>query len=230
MIRDIQEIKRLRRRPFIELADDNTFVDHRWGRELCTALIPERIKWFTETDITVADDDGLLNLLRDSRCRQLLIGLESPAGDDLAGVELRTDFKRRRAADYVDAVRKIQNAGITVNGCFVLGLDHQGPDIFQRILDFALALPLFEVQVTVMTPFPGTPLYRRLLQEGRILHPGRWDLCTLFDVNFRPLNMSVDELRNGLYWLVTRLYSPDCVAARRRPFLENLWRRHARPD
>ncbi len=227
VIRDIQEIKKFRRRPFIELADDNTFVDHRWGKELCEALIPERIKWFTETDISVADDPELLRLLRLARCRQVLIGLESPGAEALAGVEMRSDFKRRRVADYADSVRRIQDAGVTVNGCFVLGLDHQGPEIFQQIFDFAMEIPLFEVQITVMTAFPGTPLYGRLLDEDRILEPGRWDLCTLFDVNFRPMNMSVDELRGGMYWLAERLYSPACIAARRRPFLENLWARES---
>jgi radical SAM superfamily enzyme YgiQ (UPF0313 family) len=56
--------------------------------------------------------------------------------------------------------------------------------VFQQVLDFAEAALLFDVQVTLMTPFPGTPLYDRLLAEGRILHPNRWDLCTLFDVNY----------------------------------------------
>ena len=226
VMRDIHEIKKFRRRPFIELADDNTFVDHRWGTELCEALIPERIKWFTETDISVADDPELLRLLRLSRCRQVLIGLESPGAEALAGVEMRSDFKLRRVADYAESVRRIQEAGVTVNGCFVLGLDHQGPEIFQQIYDFAMEISLFEIQITVMTAFPGTPLYQRLLEADRILEPGRWDLCTLFDVNFRPTNMTVEELRRGMYWLAERLYSPECIGARRRPFLERQWAGH----
>ena len=231
VIRDIREIKKFRKRPFIELADDNTFVDKKWSKELCRGLIPEKIKWFTETDISVADDDDLLTLLREARCRQLLIGLESPSAEQLAGVELHANFKQRTAAHYTEAVRKIQDAGITVNGCFVLGLDSQGPDIFQEVYDFAMAIPLYEVQVTVMTAFPGTPLYDRLLKEDRIIEPGNWDLCTLFDVNFRPKNMTVEELRKGLYWLVEKLYSFECIAARRRPFLEKLWaRRESCPD
>jgi radical SAM superfamily enzyme YgiQ (UPF0313 family) len=223
VIRDLHAIKQLRRHPFIEFADDNTFVDHKWSKKLCEALIPEKVKWFTETDITVADDGELLKLLRQARCKQLLIGLESPIGEELAGVEMKTNFKQRRASDYVDAVHRIQDAGVTVNGCFVLGLDHQGPDIFQRIYDFVMSIPLFEVQITVMTPFPGTPLYKRLLNEDRILEPGRWELCTLFDVNYRPLNMSVDQLRQGMYWLAEKLYSRECIAERRSAFVEKLW-------
>ena len=200
-MRDIRSILTQHKRPFIELADDNTFVDHAWGKHLCRELIPLGIKWFTETDISVAEDLELLRLMRQTRCRQVLIGLESPDRTALEGIELRADFKSRHASVYMEAVRLIQGEGITVNGCFVLGLDGQTPDIFQQVLDFAMAASLYDVQITVLTPFPGTPLYDRLLREDRILSPERWDLCTLFDVNFVPRNMSVDQLREDLIWL-----------------------------
>lgn len=196
------------------------------GKELCRALIPLGVKWFTETDISVADDPELLTLMRKARCRQVLIGLESPGGGALAGVELRGDFKRRRANGYVDAIRRIQDHGITVNGCFVLGLDRQTPDVFEQVFEFARHVPLYDVQITVLTPFPGTPLYERLLGEGRIIEPRRWDLCTLFDVNFVPRNMTPDELREGMYWLAERLYAEENQRMRREPFFDNLWRGH----
>lgn len=224
VIRDIDVIQKLRKRPFIEFADDNTFVDFSWGKELCRELIPRRIKWFTETDISVADDDELLDLMRTSGCRQVLIGLESPDRSALDGIEMRANFKSRRSDTYVDAVRRIQNHGITVNGCFILGLDRQTPEIFESILEFANRIPLYDVQLTVLTPFPGTPLYARLLKEGRILQPGRWDLCTLFDVNYRPKNMSVDELREGVYWLAERLFDSANLMARRKPFFDEMYR------
>jgi radical SAM superfamily enzyme YgiQ (UPF0313 family) len=223
VVRDIRAIKTFQKRPMIEFADDNTFVDRKWGKELCRALIPLGVKWFTETDISVAEDQELLDLMRQARCRQVLIGLESPDQRTLQGVELRADFKSRQTRSYIDAVRRIQAAGITVNGCFVLGLDRQTPEIFQQVLDFAMKVPLYEVQITVLTPFPGTPLYDRLLAEGRILQPGRWDLCTLFDVNFVPQQMTVQQLRDGIYWLAERLYSEDCLRERRRPFFDRLW-------
>jgi radical SAM superfamily enzyme YgiQ (UPF0313 family) len=111
-----------------------------------------------------------------------------------------------------------------VNGCFILGLDRQTPEVFEEVLDFALDVPLYDVQITVLTPFPGTPLYDRLRREGRLLEPERWELCTLFDVNFVPKNMTPDQLRRGLYRLTERLYSEDCLLRRRRPILEQLWR------
>lgn len=219
IVRDIEYIQTLRRRPFIEFADDNTFVDKAWGRKLCEALKPLRIKWFTETDISVAEDTTLLRLMREAGCRQVLIGLESPDPNPLEGIELRANFKAAKWNSYREAIARIQAHGITVNGCFVLGLDGQDTGIFQRILDFVNETNLFEVQLTVLTAFPGTPLYTRLLGEDRILEPNRWDLCTLFDVNFRPQQMTPAELRNGLYWLAERIYAPENVHRRREHFL-----------
>ena len=227
VIRDIEEIKRFRAHPFIEFADDNTFVDKQWGKELCRRLAPLNVKWFTETDITVADDDELLDLMRESGCRQVLIGLESPVqgAGALQGVEMHDNAKAKWAPRYLQRLRRIQQHGITVNGCFILGLDGHGPEIFEQVLDFALEVPLFDVQITVLTPFPGTPLHDRLLAEGRILEPGRWDWCTMFDVNFRPSGMTPDELRQGMRWLTRRLYSAQTTERRRRPFFDRAKRR-----
>src|SRR5580765_2267787 len=102
VVRDIRAIQRLRPHPFIEFADDNTFVDKEWGKELCRQLLKLNIKWFTETDITVADDVELLHLMRDSGCRQVLIGLESPAQGPLVGIEMRSNAKAKWAPRYLE--------------------------------------------------------------------------------------------------------------------------------
>jgi radical SAM superfamily enzyme YgiQ (UPF0313 family) len=218
IVRDIAAIQRLVRHPFIEFADDNTFVDKEWGKELCRQLAPLRFSWFTETDISVADDVELLTLMRRARCRQVLIGLESPELSALEGMELRANWKAKRGPDYFSSLHRIQEHGITVNGCFILGLDRHTPDIFEAVLDFVESVPLYEVQITILTPFPGTPLYQRLEREGRLLHPGGWDRCTLFDVTYEPRNMSPEQLREGVYWLTERLYDPARVEQRRRRY------------
>lgn len=222
VIRDVIAIRRLRPNAFLEFADDNTFVDKQWGKELCRALAPLGVKWFTETDISVADDEELLELIAASGCRQLLIGLESPEGSALEGMELRSNFKARRAEGYVDAIERIQAAGVTVNGCFILGLDHHEPAVFARVLEFVERTRLFEVQITYLTAFPGTPLYARFEAEQRLLKQRRWDLCTLFDVNYQPARMSPDELRAGFYELTGKLYSREAMARRRESFYANL--------
>lgn len=78
---------------------------------------------------------------------------------------------------------------------------------------------LQEVQVTVQTPFPGTPLRRRLAQEDRLLGEDDWDRCTLFDVTFEPDGLTPGELRDGLRSAIERLYTDGAVEARRRRFL-----------
>jgi radical SAM superfamily enzyme YgiQ (UPF0313 family) len=220
IIRDIRAIQAVREHPFIEFADDNTFVDKHWGKELCRALAPLHLHWFTETDISVADDPELLDLMRVAGCRQVLIGLESPTASALGGIEMRADFKARTFGRHADAIRRIQSHGITVNGCFILGLDGHTPAVFEQVLAFGRMVPLYDVQITVLTAFPGTPLHERLSREGRIIDKDRWDLCTLFDVNYEPRGMSAPELKAGIYWLTERLYSDECTAFRRNGFFK----------
>ena len=220
VIDEIHCIKSLWPQPFIEFADDNTFANKSHGRALLRALIPEHIRWFTETDVSIASDSELLSLMRDSGCAQVLIGFEAPSRAPLERVEQKSNWKARQFECYRDAIDRIQSFGITVNGCFILGLDGAGPESFDDVLRFVRDSGLFEVQITVQTAFPGTPLYDRLRRERRILREGAWELCTLFDVNFVPSAMSVAQLECGLRDLARDLYDAETTRERQRRFLE----------
>ncbi len=76
------------------------------------------------------------------------------------------------------------------------------------------------MQITLLTPFPGTPLYERLLKAGRLIEPKEWRLCTLFDVNFQPTGMTSQELREGIYWLSQQLYGDEATRRRRKAFFQ----------
>jgi radical SAM superfamily enzyme YgiQ (UPF0313 family) len=220
IVREIKQIKQFWDRPFIELADDNTFVSKKHSRELVKALSREAVKWFTETDISVARDSDLVSMLADSGCRQLLIGLESPISSGLQGLELKSNWKERQLDFYKEAIYRIQSKGISVNGCFVLGLDGHDASIFDKTLSFVEESELSEVQITIQTPFPGTELYQRLKNENRLLEQVFWDKCTLFDVTYQPRNMSVAELENGFRDLMKSLYSDDLVHRRKHQFAQ----------
>ena len=120
---------------------------------------------------------------------------------------LKNDWKLNHFSQYREAIETIQSHGITVNGCFIIGLDEHTPEIFDQVFEFVKETGLYEVQVTVQTPFPGTPLYARLAAEGRLLYPKQWERCTLFDVNYQPKNMSVKELRDGTRKVAKEFYS-----------------------
>jgi radical SAM superfamily enzyme YgiQ (UPF0313 family) len=221
VIAEVQSIKSLWKRPFIEFADDNTFVNKAHSKQLMRALAKENIRWFTETDLSVADDIELLAMMRDAGCAEILIGFESTTFSGIDGVEQRSNWKAKRVDTYLDAIRKVQDHGVRVNGCFILGLDGSGTESFDEIWEFVRTSGLYDVQITVQTAFPGTPLYARLKSEGRILRENAWELCTLFDVNFQPAKMSFAELEAGLRNLGSKIYSDEFTQMRRAQFHRN---------
>jgi radical SAM superfamily enzyme YgiQ (UPF0313 family) len=183
VVAEINKICDLWQQPFLEFADDNALVNRRYWRELLAKLKGRHLRWFVETDLSIHEDEELLDLMWESGCAEVLIGLESPTRDGLAGLELKNDWKQRHWESYRQAVTRIQSHGIRVNGCFILGLDGQSVDIFDQVRDFAKDTEMFDVQITINTPFPGTPLHARLKREGRLLQEAAWDRCTLFDIN-----------------------------------------------
>lgn len=219
VIRDLEAIEKLWPRPFIEFADDNTFVGKKYGKELCRALIPHGIRWFTETDITVADDEELLELMYQSGCEQILIGLETISDKAIREADGH-GWKAKKLKTYREAIDRIQSHGITCNGCFVIGFDGHDSSVFENVRRFALETNLLETQVTVLTPMPGTETYGKLRMEGRLLRERPWDSCTLFDVTFRPQQMSVRDLEEGMIYLFKELYNSTVYTKRKRHYME----------
>ena len=221
VLAEIDKIKTLWRRPFIEFADDNAFVRREWWREFLPELKERRVKWFAETDLSVADDPELLAMMRESGCAEVLIGFESPVSEGLNELEQRKNWKLKQFPRYREAIERIQSHGIRVNACFVVGLDGHGPGIFDAVYEFVEEATPFDVQITYPTPFPNTPMYQQFKAQGRLTRDGEWERCTLFDVNFKPKRMTEEELREGFYDLSARLYSEAFTNYRRDQFNAN---------
>ncbi len=225
----LQELKRIEQlwgpKAFVEFADDNSFGNRHWAKELLEAMRSVELSWFTETDISIADDEALLQLLSQTGCRQLLIGFESVNPETLTGID-RAGWKRRHLDRYIDAIRRIQDVGISVNGCFIVGNDNDTPAVFEELRDFIERSELLEAQITVLTPFPGTRLLDRLQREGRLLYERFWDRCTLFDVVFEPKQMTVEQLENGHKWLMSEIYSEAKLGRNRRHYVDIIKRLH----
>jgi len=125
VLAEIDKIKTIWKHPFIEFADDNSIVDKKYWKELLPQLKSRNIKWFTETDISLGTDNELLEMMHESGCYEVLIGLESPAKKGLQGIEIRNNWKLKQWEHYKTSIQNIQSHGIRVNGCFILGLDDQ---------------------------------------------------------------------------------------------------------
>ena len=187
----VEDLKRrkARRAIFIDL---NIIADRQYAARLFEALIPLRIQWFGLATTLLCDDLPLLDLAAASGCRGLLMGLES-----LSTPALRGACKGfNDPADYPRVVQRLHQRKIALQGCFVFGLDDDTPDVFMKTAQFAVDCGIDLPRFAVVTPFPGTQLYRDLDAQGRIL-TRNWELYDAQHVVFRPAQMSVDELQRG---------------------------------
>lgn len=187
----VEDMRRFGRKKNIFI-DLNLISDRDYARRLFRALIPLRINWFGLATSLLGRDRELMQLAAESGCRGLLIGFETVSEESLADVRKRFNSPEL----YLALVADLHALGISIQGCFVFGLDHDTPAVFERtakfVVDAAIDLPRF----AVLTPFPGTPLYARLAREGRILTTD-WEKYDGQHVVFRPKRMSVAELRDG---------------------------------
>jgi radical SAM superfamily enzyme YgiQ (UPF0313 family) len=175
------------------------------------------MKWFTETDVSVAYDDELLESLANSNCVQILIGFETSSAKGLKDIDT-SNWKYKQFDNYYKAIEKIQSYGISVNGCFILGFDTDTIDTFNETEIFIKQSNLSEVQLTMLTPFPNTTLFHQLKSENRLLEENYWDKCTLFDATFIPKNFTVQEFENHFQSLMTNTYSDEKVKERKSHF------------
>ena len=207
-------------RPMIELADDNTFAGRREPQGLFDVLAESEARYFTEVDWRIGERPEILAGLAASGCVQVLIGIESilfqPAG---MGAK-RADLQR-----VMNAVGAIQESGVAVIGCFIVGCDGETESSIDQLGAFLDQCPLADVQLTVQTPFPGTALHHRLKQSGRLLPERGWDRYTLFDLTYQPDNMTVRQLETSFRDLVRQTFA-DEPARRRAEIRRATWRRH----
>ncbi len=204
----VEDIRRMGARKAI-FVDLNLISDRAYAARLFRALKPLGISWFGLSTTLIAHDPPLLELMAQSGCSGLLLGFESIVPDTLR--DSRKAFNDPDA--YASLVETLHRKRITVMGCFVFGMDHDTPETIDRtarfVVDAGIDLPRF----AVATPFPGTPLYRRLDAEGRILTRD-WEQYDGQHVVFRPARMSVDELRDGHERAWMHAYSLTSIARR----------------
>lgn len=187
----IEDIRRVGSKKILFI-DLNLISDRQYAKELFRALIPLKVKWFGLSTVLIAHDSELMELLGQSGCRGLLLGLETITEDSLKDAKKRFNA----SVSYKELIRDLHSLDIAIQGCFVFGLDHDKTDIFDATVEFAIDAGIDLPRFSLLTPFPGTPLHDRLSAEGRIL-TRNWELYDGQHVVFQPKHMSVRELNEG---------------------------------
>ncbi len=195
--------------PVISFLDNDIMANRRYARQLLTALIPRDRQWLGMTSIETANDERLLDLIAASGCRSLFVGFES-----IVPASLREVSKRCNDVDlYRRNIQRLHDRGIMVNGSFVFGFDHDDAGVFDRTVDFGIAARLDTATFTVLTPYPGTTLHRRLAAAGRITDTD-WSHYDTTRVVFRPAGMTAAELEAGYFHAYRRFYSWKAILQR----------------
>jgi radical SAM superfamily enzyme YgiQ (UPF0313 family) len=198
------------RQPYAVFIDNNLGSRPEYLRALCRALRPLEIIWSAALTIDVTDDPALVREMALAGCTGVFIGFESLNFGNLEDARKRTPMPE----DYSRRVAILHDNGIQVNGSFVLGFDHDGPDVFERTIAWIETNRLECATFHILTPYPGTPLFRQMEEQGRIVHRD-WRLYDTAHVVFEPASMSAEELMDGYERCYRRLFSHPSIWRRR---------------
>jgi radical SAM superfamily enzyme YgiQ (UPF0313 family) len=189
--------------------DDNIIADPAYARALFERLVPLRKRWVSQCSLLIADDPRLLALARRSGCSGLFIGLESLDPQNLVAVGKGFNAARGMA----DRIARIRKSGIGIVAGIIVGMDHDGPEVFRRMLQFLRETRVDALQLNILTPLPGTPLFSDFEAQGRILDRD-WSHYDFRHTVIRPARMSSEQLQAGADWLYRSFYRLDRIALR----------------
>jgi radical SAM superfamily enzyme YgiQ (UPF0313 family) len=204
----IGELRSLPRNNFI-FVDDNIIADREYALELFRALTPLRKRWVSQCSVLVADDPELLQLMRAAGCCGLFIGIETASDENLAAMNKQFNH----TGSYSERLRKIRRAGIGVVAGMIVGMDGDDTRVFEQTLRFLQANRVDALQLNILTPLPGTPLYADMAQAGRVTDRD-WGHYDYRHVVFRPTRMTAAELQAGADWLYAQFYRLDRILSR----------------
>jgi radical SAM superfamily enzyme YgiQ (UPF0313 family) len=195
-------------KPFIFVVDDNFFgVGDKhavWAKELLRAIIKHGKKrlWFSQTTLNMGDDPEGLELAYKAGCRGMLIGFESINRGALS--EFHKGINRKNLDRYKELIDAYHRAGISVFGGFIIGADHDNEESVAETALEAVRLGVDTIQITNLTPLPGTKMYDRYVQEGKIFatnYPQDWERYTFVETVYNPKNMSAERLDEAIFEL-----------------------------
>jgi radical SAM superfamily enzyme YgiQ (UPF0313 family) len=212
-VREVADVRRQfdeNKQPYAVFIDNNLGSKPDYLRALCQELRPLQKIWSAAVTLDVTNDPSLVRDMALAGCTGVFIGFESLSDDNLTAARKRAP----RTEDYARRIQLFHDNGIQVNGSFVLGFDEDHRDCFARLAQWIEANRLECATFHILTPYPGTPLFRQMELERRLLHRD-WSKYDTAHVVFRPRHMTPEELELGYDWLYRRLFSPASIWKRR---------------
>lgn len=184
--------------------DDNFTASLRRAKEVLQGMLDRKIKlqgWGAQVRVEAARDDELLELMRRTRGKIAYIGLES-----INPATLEAYNKKQSVEDIRECIRRFHEYGIRIHGMFVFGSDEDTVQTIRETVDFCLETRIDSVQFLMLTPLPGTPTFKQLEAEGRLLTK-EWELYDGHHAVFQPAKMSAEELQEETIKAMKRFYS-----------------------
>ena len=186
-------------------------------KQLFSGMIKRKLNklWLSQASINIGNSPEILKLAFKSGCRSLFIGFESPSAANLRQVKKSPNVAMGTGDGIRHAARAIRHAGIGIIGSFIIGFDNDDITIFDKTL--SLAQEADSVQFQILTPFPGTDLYKHLLSEKRIIYdnyPDDWSRCDMDHLVIKPRNMDLMDLVRGVDYLIDRTFSQRAIIVR----------------
>jgi radical SAM superfamily enzyme YgiQ (UPF0313 family) len=192
---------------FLIFVDDNLTQDRGHAAALLRGLAPLGKRWVTQASIEVADDEELMGLLRDAGCVGLFIGLESFSERALCAQSKTFNTPAR----YREAVARLHRYGLFVEAGIIFGHDTEDIGVFRRTLETLDRIGIDAIQVSILTPTPGTPLFEEM--SDRIFDRD-WEHYDYRHAVFTPAGMSAEDLQAGTDWVIRQYYTPWRIARR----------------
>lgn len=189
--------------------DDNIISNRAYAREFLGRLAELKVKWFGQASINLANDPEILDLCRKSGCVGVFIGFETLSAETLAAIGKRVN----RPDYYLEAVKRIHDHGIGIDGSFVFGFDTDDDSVFDRTLEFVVRAKLEVAYFSILTPYPGTRLHGRLTEEKRVLTQD-WSIYDANHVVYRPKRFTPEQLLAGYHGALKEVYSLPTIFKR----------------
>jgi radical SAM superfamily enzyme YgiQ (UPF0313 family) len=202
----LAEIERLPGRHLYFL-DDHLFGDRRFASSLFDGMRGMGRLWQAAGTVNAVLAPALLEKAVESGLRSLFVGFETLNPANLTEQRKYQNLRR----DYSAAIRRLHDLGVMINGSFVFGMDGDDGPVFERTVEWAVEHGIETATFHILTPYPGTALYRRLSEQGRLtIHD--WDLYDTRHTVFRPAHLTADQLERGYHWAYREFYRWRSIA------------------